>query len=74
MAETVQSAQPPAAVNRVSTDALENIKKQSVGMQNAPSVASPEDMADAVGLLSKRDARWITGQVASVKGGALKIG
>ncbi len=43
-------------------------------MQNAPNVASPEDMADAIGLLSERDARWITEQVASMKGGALKMG
>ena len=38
-----------------------------------PRVSQPEDIADAVGLLCSRDARWITGSLVSADGGSIKI-
>jgi 3-oxoacyl-[acyl-carrier protein] reductase len=55
-------------------DALENFKQEFHPLQSLPRFGQPEDVADAVGLLCSRDARWITGSVISASGGGIKIG
>jgi NAD(P)-dependent dehydrogenase (short-subunit alcohol dehydrogenase family) len=55
-------------------DALENFKREFITLQSSPRFGQPEDVADVVGLLCSRDARWITGCVISASGGGIKIG
>ncbi|CAG8970950.1 hypothetical protein HYALB_00000931 [Hymenoscyphus albidus] len=55
-------------------DALEDFKKEFFPLQSSPRFGQPEDVADVVGMLCSRDARWITGQVISASGGGVKIG
>lgn len=42
--------------------------------QSLPRLAEPEDVADVVGFLCAREARWVTGSVVSASGGGVKIG
>jgi 3-oxoacyl-[acyl-carrier protein] reductase len=55
-------------------DALETFKREFITLQSMPQFGQPEDVADVVGLLCSRDARWITGCVVSASGGGIKIG
>ncbi|RDW68294.1 hypothetical protein BP5796_08951 [Coleophoma crateriformis] len=55
-------------------EALESFKQEFITLQSRPQFGQPEDVADAVGLLCSRDARWITGCVISASGGGIKIG
>jgi 3-oxoacyl-[acyl-carrier protein] reductase len=55
-------------------EALENFKSEFIPQQCLPRFGQPEDVADVVGLLCSRDARWITGTVVSASGGGIKIG
>jgi hypothetical protein len=55
-------------------DVLESFKKEFITLQSIPKFGQPEDVADVVGLLCSRDARWITGSVISASGGGIKIG
>ncbi|RDW64987.1 hypothetical protein BP6252_10638 [Coleophoma cylindrospora] len=55
-------------------EALESFKQEFITLQSCPQFGQPEDVADAVGLLCSRDARWITGCVISASGGGIKIG
>jgi 3-oxoacyl-[acyl-carrier protein] reductase len=54
-------------------DALETFKREFITLQSMPQFGRPEDVADVVGLLCSRDARWITGCVVSASGGGIKI-
>jgi len=56
------------------TDVLEGFKQEFMPLQSIPKFGNPEDVADVVGLLCSRDARWITGSVVSASGGGIKIG
>ncbi|CZR57816.1 related to 3-oxoacyl-[acyl-carrier-protein] reductase [Phialocephala subalpina] len=55
-------------------DALEGFKQEFIPLQSIARMGQPEDVADVVGLLCSRDARWITGSVVSASGGGIKIG
>ncbi|KAL2060041.1 hypothetical protein VTL71DRAFT_9863 [Oculimacula yallundae] len=55
-------------------DILENFKDEFMPLQSSPKFGQPEDVADVVGMLCSRDARWITGTVVSASGGGIKIG
>jgi NAD(P)-dependent dehydrogenase (short-subunit alcohol dehydrogenase family) len=55
-------------------DALERFKQEFLPLQSIPKFGQPEDVADVVGLLCSRDARWITGCVVSASGGGIRIG
>ena len=55
-------------------DALENFKQEFMPLQSSPKFGQPEDVADVVGMLCSRDARWIAGTVVSASGGGVKIG
>ena len=55
-------------------DALEGFKQEFIPLQSIARMGQPEDIADVVGLLCSRDARWITGSVVSASGGGIKIG
>ena len=55
-------------------EALEAFKREFMPLQSSPRFGQPEDVADVVGLLCSRDARWITGCVVSASGGGIKIG
>jgi 3-oxoacyl-[acyl-carrier protein] reductase len=55
-------------------DAPETFKQELITLQSIPKFGQPEDVADVVGLLCSRDARWITGCVVSASGGGIKIG
>lgn len=61
------------AINRHGAEFLERIQREWLPQMSMPRVAEPEDVADAVGLLCSRDARWITGGVVGVDGGGVKI-
>ena len=54
-------------------DAIEGFKTEFMPLQSIPRFGQPEDVADVVGLLCGRDARWITGCVISASGGGIKI-
>lgn len=55
-------------------EALERFKQEFLPLQSIPRLGQPEEVADVVGLLCGRDARWITGTVVSASGGGIKIG
>jgi len=55
-------------------DILEDFKREFISLQSMPRIGQPQDVADVVGLLCTRDARWITGSVISASGGGIKIG
>ncbi|KAF2424846.1 NAD(P)-binding protein [Tothia fuscella] len=62
------------AVMSCPPDMIEGFKKEFLPLQSMPGLGEPEDVADVVGLLCSRDARWITGCVVSASGGGIKIG
>ncbi|KIW66541.1 hypothetical protein PV04_05865 [Phialophora macrospora] len=53
--------------------AFEEFKDYWIPRQAIPRFASPEDIADVVGLLCSREARWITGSKVSANGGSIAI-
>jgi NAD(P)-dependent dehydrogenase (short-subunit alcohol dehydrogenase family) len=53
---------------------VEGFKREFMTLQSLPRFGQPEDVADVVGLLCSRDARWLTGCVVSASGGGIKIG
>jgi NAD(P)-dependent dehydrogenase (short-subunit alcohol dehydrogenase family) len=53
---------------------IAEIKSEFLPQQCLPRLGQPEDIADVVGLLCGRDARWITGSVISASGGGIKLG
>jgi 3-oxoacyl-[acyl-carrier protein] reductase len=55
-------------------DALETFKQEFITLQSIPEFGQPEGVADVVGPLCSRDARWVTGCVVSASGGGIKIG
>jgi NAD(P)-dependent dehydrogenase (short-subunit alcohol dehydrogenase family) len=62
------------AVMQCPPEALEGFKREFLPLQSLPRFGQPEDVADVVGLLCSREARWITGGVISASGGGIKIG
>lgn len=62
------------SVMKVPPEALEVFKQEFMPLQSLPQFGQPEDVANAVGLLCSRDAKWITGCVISASGGGIKIG
>ncbi|CZT03997.1 hypothetical protein WAI453_011069 [Rhynchosporium graminicola] len=62
------------SVMKCPPDMLEEFKKEFIPLQSSPEFGQPEDVADVVGMLCSRDARWITGTVISASGGGIKIG
>lgn len=61
------------AVNRHGQAFLDKIMEEFLPHQAVPRVGEPEDIADVVGLLCSKEARWITGSVVSADGGCVKI-
>ena len=61
------------AVTRMGVEALEKIKQEVVPQMSIPRVAECEDVADVVGVLVGREARWITGSVVAADGGTFKV-
>lgn len=55
-------------------DVLEGFKQEFLPLQSMERMGRPEEVADVVGMMCGRDARWITGSVVSASGGGLKIG
>tara|TARA_R110002060_G_scaffold60662_1_gene70248 strand:- start:70 stop:309 length:240 start_codon:yes stop_codon:yes gene_type:complete len=62
------------SVMKCPPDMLEVFKEEFITLQSSPKFGQPEDVADVVGMLCSRDARWITGTVVSASGGGIKIG
>jgi len=62
------------SVTQCPPDVLEKFKQEFMPLQSIPKLGQPEDIADVVGMLCGRDARWITGSVISASGGGIKIG
>ena len=62
------------SVMKCPPDMLEVFKDEFITLQSSPKFGQPEDVADVVGMLCSRDARWITGTVVSASGGGIKIG
>jgi len=62
------------SVMKVPPHMLEVFKQEFIPLQSLPRFGQPEDVADVIGLLCSRDARWITGCVISASGGGIKIG
>lgn len=50
-----------------------NFQEYWVSRQSLPRLGQPEDVADVVGLLCSKEARWITGSKVSANGGSIKI-
>ncbi|TVY83181.1 3-oxoacyl-[acyl-carrier-protein] reductase FabG [Lachnellula suecica] len=55
-------------------ETLATFKDEFLPLQSLPRLGQPEEVADVVGILVSRDARWISGTVVSASGGGLKIG
>ena len=62
------------SVMKCPPDMLEVFKEEFITLQSSPKFGQPEDVADVVGMLCSRDARWITGTVVYASGGGIKIG
>lgn len=62
-----------AAVSRQTPEALEKIKQEFLPQMSIPRVGECEDIADVVGLLVSKEARWITGSVVAADGGTIKV-
>ncbi|KAF6839434.1 3-oxoacyl-(acyl-carrier-protein) reductase [Colletotrichum plurivorum] len=72
-AVTVGLTETEAVVN-CGPEAVKSFQYEFFPMQAIPRFGQPEDVADVVGMLCGRDARWITGTVVSASGGGIKIG
>lgn len=62
------------AVVNCGPEAVQRFQDEFFPTQSIPRFGQSEDVADIVGLLCGRDARWITGCVISASGGGIKIG
>ncbi|KAH7142040.1 hypothetical protein EDB81DRAFT_797808 [Dactylonectria macrodidyma] len=62
------------AVVNCGPEAVEKFQAEFFPTQSIPRFGQADDVADVVGLLCGRDARWITGCVISASGGGIKIG
>lgn len=62
------------AVVNCGPEAVKKFQDEFFPTQSIPRFGQPEDVADVVGMLCGRDARWITGCVVSASGGGIKIG
>ena len=62
-----------SAMKRAKPDVVEKFMREHVEKQACPRVAEPEDVADVVGMLCNREARWITGSVVACNGGGVKV-
>lgn len=54
-------------------EAFEAFQEYWIPRQAVPRLGSPEDVADVVGLLCAREARWITGSKVSACGGSVAV-
>jgi NAD(P)-dependent dehydrogenase (short-subunit alcohol dehydrogenase family) len=72
-AVTVGLTETKAVVN-CGPEAVKRFQDEFFPTQSIPRFGQAEDVADVVGLLCGRDARWITGCVISASGGGIKIG
>ncbi|KAK4113372.1 NAD(P)-binding protein [Canariomyces notabilis] len=72
-AVTVGLTETEAVVN-CGPEAVKRFQDEFFPVQSIPRFGQAEDVADVVGLLCGRDARWITGCVISASGGGIKIG
>ncbi|KAK5121509.1 hypothetical protein LTR85_005342 [Meristemomyces frigidus] len=61
------------AMSRRPADVVEKYKQTQIPLQSIPRGGKPEDVADVVGLMRSREARWITGSVVSADAGGFKI-
>ena len=57
----------------VPKEVMDDFKAYWHPRQSIPRMAQPQDIADVVGLLCSREARWITGSKVCADGGAVKI-
>lgn len=62
------------AVVNCGSEAVKRFQDEFFPTQSISRFGQAEDVADVVGLLCGRDARWITGCVISASGGGIKIG
>lgn len=62
------------ALSRASPEDVIKYKEAYVPQQSLPRLAEPDDVADVVGFLCSKQARWITGSVIPANGGGCKIG
>ncbi|KAK3311711.1 uncharacterized protein B0T15DRAFT_522326 [Chaetomium strumarium] len=72
-AVTVGLTETEAVVN-CGPEAVKMFQDEFFPAQSIPRFGQAEDVADAVGLLCGRDARWVTGCVISASGGGIKTG
>ena len=61
------------SVMKCPPDMLEVFKEEFITLQSSPKFGQPEDVADVVGMLCSRDARWITAVVVTKLGGDLPL-
>jgi 3-oxoacyl-[acyl-carrier protein] reductase len=61
------------SVMQCGPEMVETFKREFITQQCLPRFGQPEEVADVVGLLCSRDARWITGSVISASGGGIKM-
>lgn len=61
------------AISRHGQEFLDKIMQEYLPLQAVPRIGEPEDVADVVGLLCSKEARWVTGSVVSADGGGMKI-
>ena len=78
MAGTTANAVMPGvtrtdAFNRHAQEEFDKVRQEYLPLQSMPRVREPEDVADVVGLLCRKDARWITGSVIFADRGGTKI-
>ena len=52
---------------------VDGFKKEFLPMQSIQRIGQAEEVADVIGMLCGRDARWITGCAISASGGGVKI-
>lgn len=57
----------------VSQEVLDAFKEYWHPRQCIPGMAQPEDVADVIGMLCSREARWITASKVCADGGSVKI-
>lgn len=72
------SATETEAIKRIAPEQRgERVKKATAGQvvspESKPHLGQPEDVADVVGMLCSREARWITGSVIPANGGSAFI-
>lgn len=62
------------SIQSCTPEQIKEFSGEFIPLQSMPNMGEPEDVADAIGLLCRKDARWITGTVVSASGGGIKIG